>query len=83
VTIRERRAWLNNSGFCRSAKDGNDKPDKEDKRDDGGEGFSPLFVVVALPVAALMRWTSTSLAHMADQLWNPSQRPNVTNETKS
>jgi hypothetical protein len=53
VTIRERRAWLNNSGFCRSAKDGNEKPDKEDKRDDDCEGFAPLFVAEALLVAAL------------------------------
>jgi hypothetical protein len=30
-----------------------------------------------------MRWTSTSLAYMADQIWNPSLRPNVINETKS
>ena len=52
-TIRERRAWLNNSGFCRSAIDGNEKPDKEDKRDDDCEGFAPLFVAEALLVAAL------------------------------
>src|SRR5262245_35974813 len=30
-----------------------------------------------------LRWTSTSLAHMAGQLWNPSLRPNVINEAKS
>ena len=53
VTIRERRAWLKISGFCRSAKDGNEKPDKEDKRDDDGEGFAPLFVAEALLLAAL------------------------------
>jgi len=53
VTIRESWAWLNNSGFCRSAKDGNDKPDKEDKRDDDCEGFAPLFVAEALLVASL------------------------------
>jgi hypothetical protein len=29
-----------------------------------------------------MRWTSTSLAHMADQLWNPSPIPNVADETR-
>jgi len=53
VTIRESFARLNNSGCWRSAIDGNEEPDKEDKRDDGGEGFSPLFVAAALPVAAL------------------------------
>jgi hypothetical protein len=53
VAIRERRAWLNNSGFCRSAIDGNEKPDKDGNRDEGGEGFAPLFVAEALPVAAL------------------------------
>jgi hypothetical protein len=53
VTIRESCAPLNNSGCWRSAIDGNEEPDKEDKRDEGGEGFSPLFVAVALPVAAL------------------------------
>jgi hypothetical protein len=53
VTIRERQAWLNNSGYCRSAKDSNDKPDKEDKRDDDCEGFAPLLVAEALLVAAL------------------------------
>jgi hypothetical protein len=53
VPIRERRAWFNNSGFCRSAKDGNEKPDKEDKRDNDCKGFAPLFVAEALLVAAL------------------------------
>jgi hypothetical protein len=53
VTIRERQSWLNHSGFCRSAKDGNEKPDKEDKRDDDCEGFAPLFFAEALLVAAL------------------------------
>jgi hypothetical protein len=53
MTIRESCARLNNSGFWRSAIDGNEEPDKEDKRDDGGDGFAPLFVAVALPVAAL------------------------------
>ena len=48
-----RCARLNNSVFWRSAMDGNEEPDKEDKRDDGGECFAPLFVAVALPVAAL------------------------------
>jgi hypothetical protein len=53
VTIRESWAWLNNSGFWRSAKDCNEKPDKEDKRDDDCEGFAPLFVAEELLVAAL------------------------------
>jgi len=44
VTIRESCARLNDSGFWRSAIDGNEEPDKEDKRDGGGEGFAPLFV---------------------------------------
>ena len=53
VTIREIWAWLNNSGFWRSAKDKNDKPDKKDKRDDACEVFAPLFVAESLLVAAL------------------------------
>jgi hypothetical protein len=53
VTIREIWAWLNNSGFWRSAKDGNKKPDKKDKRDDDSEIFATLFVAEASPVAAL------------------------------
>jgi hypothetical protein len=53
VTIRESWAWLNYSGFWRSAKDCNEKPDKEDKRDDDCDVFAPLFVSEALLVAAL------------------------------
>jgi len=30
-----------------------------------------------------VRWTSTSLAHMADQLWNPSPALNIVDATKA
>ena len=35
------------------------------------------------PAPCTMHWTSTSLAHMADQLWNPSPRLNVANEMRA
>jgi YVTN family beta-propeller protein len=40
----------------------------------------PNSVLVANPA---VRWTSTSLAHMADQPWNPSPKPNVAYETRA
>ena len=30
-----------------------------------------------------VRWTSTSLAHMADQLWNPSPTLNIIDDIRS
>jgi Domain of unknown function (DUF4157) len=55
------------------------------------EGWSKLTALEKESILAFgrqmdveaLRWTPTSLAHMADQIWNPSLRPNVINETNS